>query len=164
MQQGLKLKGRLFAAFQPEDRNSIIRLKGWNFSLFSALATEIGLCSKVARAVCQQRAYWEYQMLLDPRGHSGNIISKVPDTLIEESNKSEKELYVWNIAIWFSNFNVNIKQGQIGLDMFTSWGKTPPPYPELRNTGQHCINANSQYMTRFCKKETYDSALLFWQT
>ena len=59
-------------------------------------------------------------MLLDPRGHSGNIISKVPDTLIEESNKSEKELYVWNIAIWFSNFNVNIKQGQIGLDMFTS--------------------------------------------
>ena len=40
-------------------------------------------------------------MLLDPRGHSGNIISKVPDTLIEESNKSEKELYVWNIAIWF---------------------------------------------------------------
>ena len=59
-------------------------------------------------------------MLLDPRGHSGNIISKVPDTLIEESNKSEKELYVWNIAIWFSNFNVNIKQGQIGLDRLTS--------------------------------------------
>ena len=55
-------------------------------------------------------------MLLDPRGHSGNIISKVPDTLIEESNKSEEELYVWNIAMWFSNFNVNIEQGQIGLD------------------------------------------------
>ena len=59
-------------------------------------------------------------MLLDPRGHSGNIISKVPDTLIEESNKSEKELYVWNIAMWFSNFNVNIEQGQIGLDRSTS--------------------------------------------
>ena len=59
-------------------------------------------------------------MLLDPRGHSGNIISKVPDTLIEESNKSEEELYVWNIAMWFSNFNVNIEQGQIGLDRPTS--------------------------------------------
>ena len=59
-------------------------------------------------------------MLLDPRGHSGNIISKVPDTLIEESNKSEEELYVWNIAMWFSNFNVNIEQGQIGQDRFTS--------------------------------------------
>ena len=59
-------------------------------------------------------------MLLDPRGHSGNIISKVPDTLIEESNKSEEELYVRNIAMWFSNFNVNIEQGQIGLDMSTS--------------------------------------------
>ena len=59
-------------------------------------------------------------MLLDPRGHSGNIISKVPDTLIEESNKSEEELYVWNIAMWFSNFNVNIEQGQIGLDRSTS--------------------------------------------
>ena len=59
-------------------------------------------------------------MLLDPRGHSGNIISKVPDTLIEESNKSEEELYVWNNAMWFSNFNVNIEQGQIGLDRSTS--------------------------------------------
>ena len=59
-------------------------------------------------------------MLLDPRGHSGNIISKVPDTLIEESNKSEDELYVWNIAMWFSNSNVNIGQGQIGLDRSTS--------------------------------------------
>ena len=59
-------------------------------------------------------------MLLDPRGHSGNIISKVPDTLIEESNKSEEELYVWNIAMWFSNFNVNIEQGQIGLDRSAS--------------------------------------------
>ena len=59
-------------------------------------------------------------MLLDPRGHSGNIISKVPDTLIEESNKSEEELYVWNIAMWFSNFNVNIEQGQVGLDRSTS--------------------------------------------
>ena len=59
-------------------------------------------------------------MLLDPRGHSGNIISKVPDTLIEESNKSVEELYVWNIAMWFSNFNVNIEQGQIGLDRSTS--------------------------------------------
>ena len=59
-------------------------------------------------------------MLLDPRGHSGNIISKVPDTLIEESNKSEEELYVRNIAMWFSNFNVNIEQGQIGLDRSTS--------------------------------------------